>query len=77
MAYARLTGLREDLDEGTHPLESLCADANRVLDDLLVAGFDLSAFRLDISEPVADRGAWLHDRLNAMLDYMDLFAGLP
>ena len=77
MAYARLRALRDYLDEGAHSLESLSADANRVLDDLLAAGFDLSAFRLDNSEPVANRPAWLHDRLNAILDYMDLFAGLP
>jgi|GEM_PF-5672362 hypothetical protein len=78
MAYARLRGLRADLDEGdTHPLESSCADANRVLDDLHVAGFDLSAFRLDVDEPVVDRSAWLRSRLDAILDYMDLFAGLP
>ncbi len=78
MAYARLRGLRSGLDEGgTYALESLCADANRVLDDLQVAGFDLSAFRLDVDEPVVDRSAWLRSRLDAILDYMDLFAGLP
>ena len=78
MAYARLRGLRTGLDEGgNYALESLCADANRVLDDLHVAGFDLSAFRLDVDEPVVDRSAWLRSRLDAILDYMDLFAGLP
>jgi len=78
MAYARLRGLRADLDEGDiRALESQCADANRVLDDLHTAGFDLSAFRLDSAEPVVDRGAWLRARLDAILDYMDLFAGLP
>ncbi len=78
MAYARLRGLRSGLDEGgSYALESLCADANRVLDDLHVAGFDLSAFRLDVDEPVVDRSAWLRSRLDAILDYMDLFAGLP
>jgi hypothetical protein len=78
MAYARLRGLRADLDEReTYAPESLCADANRVLDDLHTAGFDLSAFRLDSAEPVVDRSAWLRSRLDAILDYMDLFAGLP
>jgi len=41
------------------------------------AGFDLSAFKLDDQEQVEDREGWLRARLDALLDYMDLFAGLP
>jgi hypothetical protein len=79
MAYARLSRLRDDLgvpDLGD--LEDLSADFNRALDDLGAAGFDLAAFKLDDGEEqVADRNGWLRARLDAVLDYMDLFAGLP
>ena len=79
MAYARLSGLRHDVGVAEpRPLEELCADFDRALDDLGNAGFDLSAFRLDGGEEqVEDRRSWLRARLDAVLDYMDLFAGLP
>jgi hypothetical protein len=78
MAYARLQGLRYDLaDAEPSAFESLCAHYDRALDDLLVAGFDLSAFKLDVQEHIDDREGWLRARLDALLDYMDLFAGLP
>jgi hypothetical protein len=78
MAYARLRAIRDDLeDPQPHALEALCVDFNRALDDLLAAGFDLSAFRLDGEEEIEDRAGWLRVRLDGILDYMDLFAGLP
>jgi hypothetical protein len=78
MAYARLHGLRADLADA-HPsaIESICAKYDRALDDLQAAGFDLSAFKLDSEENAEDRSSWLRARLDAVLDYMDLFAGLP
>jgi len=78
MAYARLKSLREDLsDAEPSALETFCAQYDRALDDLLAAGFDLSAFKLEGEEQVEDREGWLRARLDAVLDYMDLFAGLP
>jgi hypothetical protein len=78
MAYARLRGLRESVEvAGPHGLEPLCAAFNRALDDLLAAGFDLSAFKLESEQQVEDRAGWLRSRLDSLLDYMDLFAGLP
>jgi hypothetical protein len=78
MAYARLRGIRDDLDvEEPDALESLCTDFNRALDDLLAAGFDLSAFRLVDEDQGEDRAGWLRARLDGILDYMDLFAGVP
>ena len=78
MAYTRLQGLRYDLGEADSvAFESLCAHYDRALDDLRAAGFDLSAFKLDDQEQVEDREGWLRARLDALLDYMDLFAGLP
>lgn len=78
MAYARLQGLRDDLGEAEPAaIESLCADYDRALDDLQAAGFDLSAFKLDSEEQAEDRNIWLRARLDALLEYMDLFAGLP
>ena len=78
MAYARLSGLRDDLAvAGPDDIEPLCAGFNRALDDLHTAGFDLSAFKLDSEEQAEDRNSWLRARLDAVLDYMDLIAGLP
>jgi hypothetical protein len=79
MAYARLSGLRNNLGIAEpHELDQLCSAFNRALDDLHAAGFDLSAFKLDGGEePVTDLSGWLRARLDAVLDYMDLFAGLP
>lgn len=79
MAYARLSGLRNNLGVAEPPaLQQLCTDFNRALDDLRTAGFDLSAFKLDGGdEQVTDLSGWLRARLDAVLDYMDLFAGLP
>jgi hypothetical protein len=78
MGYARLQGLRGDLDDADPSgIEALCAHYHRALEDLQAAGFDLSAFRLDDEELTEDRDARLRARLDALLDYMDLFAGLP
>jgi hypothetical protein len=78
MGYARLKSLHDDLaDTEPSALDSLCAHYDRALDDLLAAGFDLSAFKLECEEQVEDREGWLRARLDALLDYMDLFAGLP
>jgi hypothetical protein len=78
MAYGRLQRLRYDLHHAeVYDFESLCLDYNRALEDLRTAGFDLSAFKLDVQEHVDDRELWLGARLNALLDYLDLFAGLP
>lgn len=71
-------GIREDLELAEpNALESLCTDFNRALDDLHAAGFDLSSFRLDSEAEVGDRAGWPRAGLDGMLDYMDLFAGLP
>jgi hypothetical protein len=78
MAYARLRGLRDHLDVAEpDAIETLCTDFNRALDDLHTAGFDLTAFRLDGEDKGEDRAGWLRARLDAILDYMDLFAGVP
>lgn len=78
MAYARFRGLRDDLAVAEpNAIELLCAGFNRALDDLQTAGFDLSAFKLGGEEQAEDRNAWLRARLDAVLDYMDLIAGLP
>jgi hypothetical protein len=85
MAYARLRALRDDID-ATEPYapELLGADFTRVLDDLHKAGFDLSAFTLDVADRVEDRegslrvpSSVLAARLDAVVVYMDLLAGLP
>ena len=78
MGYARLHALRDDL--GTHEVgESnlLRADFNRALDDLQAAGINLAAFKLDEVGTVEDLSGVLRARLNAVLDYLDLMAGLP
>jgi hypothetical protein len=78
MAYARFTGLRDDVASAEpNEIELLYANFNRALDDLHSAGFDLSAFKLEGEGQSDDRGAWLRARLDAVLDYMDLMAGLP
>jgi hypothetical protein len=78
MAYARLRGLRDHLDVAEpDALETLCSDFNRALDDLYTAGFDLTAFRLVDDDKGEDRAGWLRARLDGILDYMDLFAGVP
>ena len=78
MAYARLSALRHDLDVAEPgDLDRLCANFDRALDDLQASGFDLSAFKLDGEEQVEDRSGWLRARLDTVLDYMDMFAGLP
>jgi hypothetical protein len=78
MAYARLCGLRNDMgDAETHALEQLCTEFDRALDDLRTSGFDLSAFQLGEEAQVEVRNGGLHARLDALLHYMDLFAGLP
>jgi hypothetical protein len=78
MAYARFSGLRADIAfVEPNALETLCTGFNRVLDDLATAGFDLSSFKLDGEEQAEERSAWLRARLDAILDYLDLIAGLP
>ena len=84
MAYARLHALRDSADlDSPAALESRCADFNRALDDLYSVGFDLSAFKLDDETRTEDVHAAilapssLRARLDALLGYMDLLAGLP
>jgi signal transduction histidine kinase len=85
MAYARLRALRDNIDTAEpYAPESLCTNFNRALDDLQSVGFDLSAFRLDLEERVADpngllqfASSVLRTRLDAILGYLDLLAGLP
>ena len=83
MAYARLRALRDNIDPAEpYAPESLCTNFNRALDDLHSVGFDLSAFRLDEEDRVADpkgslQSSVLRARLDAILGYMDLLAGLP
>lgn len=84
MVYARLRLLRDDVDLAEpYALEPLCADFSRTLDDLNDVGFDLSAFKPD-GEQVEDPdgvlripSSVLRARLDAILAYMDLLAGLP
>jgi hypothetical protein len=85
MAYARLRGLRDSINVSEpDALDPLRADFNGALDDLHTAGFDLSAFKLDDGESVEDHDGSmrvpaqvLRARLDAVLVYMDLLAGLP
>jgi hypothetical protein len=85
MAYARLRALRDNIDVAEpYAPDSLCTNFNRALDDLHAVGFDLSAFRLDETERVPDpqgslqfSSSVLRARLDAILGYMDLLAGLP
>jgi hypothetical protein len=85
MAYARLRAVRDDIvTTEAYALEGLCADFTHVLDDLQTAGFDLSAFKLDGGDRVEDRdgsmrvpSSVLGARLDAVLVYLDLLAGLP
>lgn len=78
MAYARLLALRDDLDlDYSNPLEPMTAALNQTLDHLHFAGFDLSAFKLDIEAHVEGHGEGFRTRLDAVLDFMVLLAGLP
>ena len=63
-------------DADAIPVEALCIAFTRALDHLQLAGFDLSAFKLE-GENVGDQVGWLRSRLDSALDYMDLLAGLP
>ena len=77
MVYARMHALRDHLaDADSITAEALCIDFNRALDHLQLAGFDLSACKLE-GENVGDQVGWLRSRLDSALDYMDLLAGLP
>ena len=78
MGYARLHALRDDLGSNeVGDLNLLSAEYNRALDDLQLAGFNLAAFKLDDRETIEDLSRELRAHLNAILDYLDLMAGLP
>ena len=78
MGYARLHALRDDL--GTSEVgdpDLLRSDFNRALDDLQIAGINLSAFKVDEARSIDDLSGELRAHLNSILDYLDLMAGLP